>query len=162
MRKLNSLKAHMTAALSHRGIGQNPADMHFAIPSGSMIGTARPGHGFEYRYTLVMAILDCAWSLDEITVPLMAWVARWQSELLSLTAGNGGIDWEVELLDDGKADIMIRIPLSETVSLKLRPDGGHDMVRPEEPVPFALEQSAPLHRVYLDDELIARCDHFEG
>jgi len=162
MRKLNSLKAHMTAALSHRGIGQNPADMHFAIPRGSLVVTARPGLGFEYNYTLVMAIVDCAWSLDEITVPLVAWLARWQSELLSLTADKGGIDWEVELLDDGKADIMFRIPLNETVSLQLRPDGGHDMVRPEEPVPFALEQAAPLHRVYLDDELIARCDHEVG
>lgn len=157
MRKLNSLKTHMTEALTHRGMRQNPADLHFAIPSGSVVARGRPGLGFEYRYTLVMAVLDCAYGLDEITVPLMMWVARWQPELLSLTAADGGIDWEVELLDDGKSDIMVRIPLTEGLHLRPREDGGHDLVRPEEPVPFALEQAAPLHRVYLDGELIASC-----
>ncbi|MBK1970818.1 phage tail protein [Brevundimonas diminuta] len=157
MRKLNSLKAHMTEALTHRGMRQNPADLHFAIPSGSVVARGRPGLGFEYRYTMVMAVMDCAYGLDEITVPLMMWIARWQPELLSLTAADGGIDWEVELLDDGKSDIMFRIPLTEGLHLRPRLDGGHDLVRPEEPVPFTLEQAAPLHRVFLDGELIASC-----
>ena len=157
MRKLNSLKAHMTEALAHRGLRQNPADLHFAIPSGSMIANGRPGLAFEYRYTLVMAVFDCAYSIDEITVPLMLWIARWQPELQTLTADAGGIDWEVELLDDAKSDIMVRIPLTETLFLQARPGGGFDLTRPEEPVPFALEGGEPLHKVYVDDELIASC-----
>ena len=157
MRKLNSLKAHMTEALAHRGLRQNPADLHFAIPSGSMIANGRPGLAFEYRYTLVMAVFDCAYSIDEITVPLMLWIARWQPELQTLTADSGGIDWEVELLDDAKSDIMVRIPLTETLFLQARPGGGYDLTRPEEPVPFALEGGEPLHKVYVDDELIVSC-----
>lgn len=157
MRKLESLKTHMMAALAHRGARDNPADLHFAIPSGSLIAQGRAGLAFEYRYTLVMGVLDCAYSIDEITIPLMLWVARWQPELLSLTAGAGGVDWEVELLDEGKADIMVRIPITETLSLTPREGGGYDLVRREEPVPFALETPEPLHQVYLDDELFVSC-----
>ncbi|MBB4797587.1 hypothetical protein HNP32_001311 [Brevundimonas bullata] len=157
MRKLESLKAHMTAALSHRGARDNPADLHFAIPTGSMVAQGRPGLAFEYRYTLVMGILDCAYSIDEITIPLMLWIARWQPELQSLTAAAGGVNWEVELLDDGKADIMARIPLTETLYLTPRAEGGYDLTRPEEPLPFALEGGEPLHRIYLGDELIVSC-----
>lgn len=161
MRKMDSLRRHMTAALTHRGIRDNPADLHFAIPQGSALAHSR-GSGdraFEYRYTLAMGIFDCAWSLDEILLPLLIWVERWQPDLLGLTAEAGGIAWEVEQLDDAKADILVRIPLTETVSLSMRPDGGHDLSRPEEPIPFALEPATPLHRVYLGDELIVRCEH---
>lgn len=161
MRKLESLRKHMMAALAHRGLKDNPADLHFAIPSGSTIAQNRGGsdRGFEYRYTLSMGIFDCAWSFDEIILPLMIWVERWQPELLSLAAGAGGIAWEVDQLDDGKSDILVKIPITETVFLKIRPDGGHDLTRPEEPVPFALEPATPLHRVYLDGELIVACAH---
>lgn len=157
MRKVESLRAHMTAALAHLGVRDNPADLHFTIPSGSMIANGRVGLAFEYRYTLVMAVLDCAYSIDQVTIPLMLWIARWQPELQSLTAAAGGIDWEMELLDDGKADIMARIPLTEAVQLIPRPDGGYDLARPEEPVPFALQTAEPLHRVYLGDDLIVSC-----
>lgn len=161
MRKLDSLRKHMTEALAHRGLKDNPADLHFAIPSGSALAHVRgsPDRAFEYRYTLSMGVFDCAWSFDEIMIPLLVWVERWQPDLLSLSAGAGGIEWEVEPLDDAKSDILIRLPLTETISLKARPDGGHDLTRPEEPVPFALEPAAPLHRVYLGGELIVRCDH---
>ncbi len=161
MRKLISLREHMTKALQHRGLKDNPADLHFAIPSGSTLahGRGQADRAFEYKYTLVMGIFDCAWSFDEIMIPLLIWIERWQPDLLTLTAAKGGLAWEVEELDDAKSDILIRIPISETISLKLREDGGHDLTRPEEPVPFALEPSVPLHRVWLDDQIIAACGH---
>jgi len=161
MRKLISLREHMTKALAHRGLKANPADLHFAIPSGSALahGRGQADRAFEYKYTLVMGIFDCAWSLDEIMIPLLIWIERWQPELLGLTAEAGGVQWEVEELEDAKSDILVRIPLSETIAFKLREDGGHDLTRPEEPVPFALEAGTPLHRVWLGDQLIAACGH---
>lgn len=159
MRKLQSLKAHMTDALAHRGTKANPADLHFHIPQGSLQATQRAGLGFGYTYTLVMTVLDFAHSVDEIMIPLLLWIRRWQPELLVLTADQGGIAFEIEDLDDNKVDVMIRIPVSEGVSLMPRPGGGFDLFRPEEPPSFALqaETAEPLHLVYLDDELIARC-----
>lgn len=157
MRKLQSLKAHMIAALAHRGAQDNPADLHVHIPQGSLQATQRPGLGFSYGYTLVLAVFDFAHSIDEIMIPLLLWVRRWQPELLALTADRGGIAFEVEDLDDGKVDVMLRIPLTESVGFDERPGGGFDLVRPEEPLPFALEAVEPLHVVYLDDDVIARC-----
>lgn len=157
MRKLQSLKEHMTAALQHRGAASNPADLYFHIPQGSLQATQRVGMGFGYSYTLVLTVLDFAHSIDEIMVPLLLWIRRWQPELLALTADRGGIAFEVEDLDDGKVDVMIRVPLSETVTLVQRPGGGFDLTRPEEPLPFAMETGEPLHAVYLDGEQIARC-----
>lgn len=159
MRKLESLREHMTNALAHRGLRDNPSDLHFSIPAGTAVAHSRggPDRAFEYQYTVAMGVFDCAYSLDEILIPLMMWVERWQPDLLHLTAG--GIAWEVEQLDDTKYDAIIRIPISETVTLITRPDGGHDVSRPPEPVPFALEPTAQLHRVYLDGALIASCEH---
>lgn len=155
MRKLQSLKAHMIEALAHRGTKDNPADLHVHIPQGALQATMRPGLGFSYSYTLVLAVLDFAHSVDEIMIPLLLWVRRWQPELLA--QGAAGVPFEVEDLDDGKVDVMIRIPLTETVGFAERPGGGYDLARPEEPTPFALEDAEPLHIVYLDDEVIARC-----
>lgn len=156
MRKLQSLKEHMTAALQHRGAASNPADLYFHIPQGSLQATQRVGLGFGYSYTLVLTVLDFAHSVDEIMIPLLLWVQRWQPELLA--PGASGVPFEVEDLDDGgKVDVMIRIPVSETVKLVQRPGGGFDLSRPEEPLPFAMETGEPLHAVYLDGEQIARC-----
>lgn len=157
MRKLQSLKEHMTAALAHRGTADNPSDLHLHIPQGSLQATQRPGLGFSYSYTLVLGVFDYAYSIDEIMIPLMLWVRRWQPELLALTADRGGVAFEVEDLADDKVDVMIRVPITESVGFSERPGGGYDLVRPEEPVPFALEEAEPLHVVYLDDEVIARC-----
>lgn len=159
MRKLESLRKHMTDALAHRGLRDNPSDMHFAVPSGTALANSRSGEGraFEYQYTISLGIFDCAYSLDEILIPLLLWVERWQPELLGLTSG--GVAWEVEQLDDQKFDVLIRIPITEAVMLQPRPDGGHDVTRPVDPVPYALEPAAPLHRIYLDGTLIASCDH---
>lgn len=159
MRKLQLLQEHMTAALSTRRVPLNPADLHFAVPQGSVRAVGRPGLGFDYSYTAVMGVFDFAGGLDEVVVPLMLWVRRWQHDLLALSADAGGIAWEVELLDDGKADIMVRVPLSESVGLQRRADGGHDVVRVDEPMPFALEalQAEPLHAIYVNDELVAHC-----
>ena len=157
MRKLQSLKAHMIEALAHRGAKDNPADLHVHIPQCALQATMRPGLGFSYSYTLVLAVLDFAHSVDEIMIPLLLWVRRWQPELLALTADRGGVAFEVEDLADDKVDVMIRIPLTETVGFAERPGGGYDLARPEEPTPFALEDAEPLHIVYLDDEVIARC-----
>ena len=155
MRKLQSLKAHIIEALAHRGANDNPDDLHIHIPQGSLQATMRPGLGFSYSYTLVLAVMDFAHSVDEIMIPLLLWVRRWQPELLA--PGAAGVPFEAEDLDDGKVDVMIRLQLTETVGFSDRPGGGYDLVRPEEPVPFALEEAEPLHIVYLDDAVIARC-----
>lgn len=155
MRKLQGLKAHMIKALAHRGTQDNPADLHVHIPQGALQATMRPGLGFSYSYTLVLAVFDFAHSVDEIMIPLLLWVRRWQPDLLAL--GAGGVPFEVDDLDDGKVDVMIRLALTETVGFSARQDGGFDLSRPEEPIPFALEEAEPLHAVYLDGEQIARC-----
>lgn len=159
MRKLQSLKAHMADALAHRGAKNNPADLYFHIPQGSLQARQGEGLGFAYSYTLVMSVLDFAHSIDEIMIPLLLWIRRWQPDLLSLTADQGGIAFEIDDLDDHKVDVMIRIPVNEVVSLIPGASGGYDLKRPEEPLPFALqaETAEPLHVVYLDGEVIAHC-----
>ncbi len=163
MRKYQSLKDHMTKALTHRGVAANPADLYFHIPQGSLQATQRDGLAFNYAYTLTFAVLDSAWSVDEIMIPLLMWVQRWQPDLLALTAPEGGIAFEIEDQDEGsKVDVLVRVPLTEAVCLTRREGGGYDVTRPEEPLPFALQDGEPLHAVYLRDELIGHCaDHPE-
>lgn len=156
MKKPHSLREALTKALDpkHR-ISDRPADFHMKVVDLSPQASSRPGQGFLYKYTLVLGFLDFAGSSAEITVPLMRWIQRWQHDLL---ATDQPFSMDVDLLSDSLIDAIIRLQLTEVVRYVDRDDGDVDVEFVEEPVPMALRDGAPLHAVYLDDELIAHCE----
>lgn len=161
MNKPRSLHNALTAALDARHhLSARPADFHMKIVNLSPQASGRLGSGFVYKYTLALGLLDFAGDTSEVTVPLMRWIERWQHNLLN---DPQAFNMEVDFLADKLVDILIRLDLTETVRFQPRPDGsGVDLHFAEEPLPMALEEAAPLHAVYLDDELIAHCDAHPG
>lgn len=159
MNKPASLRAALTEALDPRHhIRRNPDRLLMTITGLRTLATGAPGHGFEYDYTLEIDLLDFAGDPTEVTVPLLLWVSRYQHQMLATAdATTKGMNLTALMLDGGKVDIHIALKLTEHVRYVPREDGGHDVVYRDEPMPMALETGAPLHALFLNGELIARC-----
>ncbi|MBO9500760.1 phage tail protein [Brevundimonas sp. A19_0] len=160
MKKPNSLRAYLSESLDPRhGLKTDPYRLHMVATDLGIFASARPGQAFEYRYTLELALLDFAGDPAEITVPLMLWIQRWQHDLISSPEATArGINLTVEMLSPDKVDVHIDLKLTESYRIEARPGGGHDVVYLEPPAPLAFADGPPLHIVYLDGAVIARCE----
>lgn len=159
MKKPASLRAALTEALDARHhLRQQPDRLILTITDCRAFATVAPGTGFQYQYTLELTLLDFAGDPVEVTVPLLLWLQRHQHQLLaSPEAIQRGTNMTVDILADDKVDLYLSLQLTEDVRYALRPDGGHDVTFLDERLPMALESGTPLHAVWLDDVLIARC-----
>lgn len=163
MKKPHLLREALTAALDGKHhVRANPHLIDITVTDLNLLASGRPGAGFQYRYTLQIILMDFAGEAEEVTVPLMIWVERYQHELVaSQDAATKGLVMTVKLLESGKSDILIDLQLTESLRFTprtLENGGGYDVVFADEPLPMALEEGAPLHVVYLDGEVIARCE----
>lgn len=132
MIKPGSLREHLNTAIPELRL--NPEQLMIFIDSGSIVSTAVPGISFEYRYTINIILTDFAGHPDSVMVPLLAWLAVHQHELLANPDRRGLIAFDAELLDNSKVDLSIKIPLTERVGVIARDDGsGYDVEHFPEP-----------------------------
>jgi hypothetical protein len=115
MIKPESLRAHITAAVPE--LRRNPEQLLIFIENGTIVSTGSPGLSFEYRYTLTMILTDFAAHPDSIMVPLLAWLAVHQVELLQNFDKHGAIAFDAEVIANDKIDLSIKIPLTERVGV---------------------------------------------
>lgn len=69
---------------------------------------------FKYHYTLNLVVQGYAGSVDALMIPILAWIAEQQPDLLDRTP-NEPFVFESELLDADTADVSIELELSELV-----------------------------------------------
>lgn len=138
MNKPDLLRAAWTAALPDL---RHAADrLQLYIDKGTVRSLGGSGLGFEYAYTLRALFLDFAGHPDAIMAPLLHWLRTHQPDLLqNHDRVADGIGFEVDLLDGGKADVDLSIPLTERVLCQARPGGGFDLSHPPEPVLAGLD-----------------------
>lgn len=85
---------------------------------------ARAGSpSFEYRYTASLVIEDFAGDIDQVIVPLLAWIAVHQPELMQ-KQDSEPFAFEAELLAEDLIDLSITIELSERVQVTRGVVGG--------------------------------------
>lgn len=160
MKKPDHLREALVAALDARhDLRRNPDRLHMVASDVRAVAGGRPGSGYQWRYTLILSFLDFAGKPEEITIPLLVWIARHQHDLIANEAkSDQGFTQEIEFLDSNKVDVLIRLQLTEDVNFAPRPGGGHDLVIADEPPPLAFQlDGPPLHVVYLDDQVLVRC-----
>lgn len=132
MNKPNSLRQHLLATVPD--LTNDPDRFLVFIDSGSTRSTAAPGLSFEYSYTLNVILTDFAAHPDTVFIPLLAWLLRHQPELLTnLEKGKDAIAFEVDILDNSKVDMSIKLPLTERVIVKRQSDDSLLVNHPEEP-----------------------------
>ena len=132
MNKPNSLREHLLTAVA--GLKKNPDRMLIFIDAGSVRCTVAKGLSFEYTYSLQVLLTDFAGHPDSVFIPVLEWLRLQQPDLLTnLERGKDAIAFEADILDGGKVDMSLKLPLTERVIVKRLDDGSLDISHPEEP-----------------------------
>lgn len=132
MRKPAELRAAITAAVPD--LKRNPEKLHLFVEEGRVVATGARTISFEYQYTLSLLVTDFAASADTITVPVLAWLRENQSDLFhNPDRRSDGFKFETDLLNHDCVDLLMRLPLSERVIVKVV-DGRYVITHASEPV----------------------------
>jgi hypothetical protein len=127
-----SLRAAIEAILPD--VRANPDRLLVFIEDGSLRATAAASLSFEYAYTLNIVITDYAEHADTLIVPVLAWIAANQPELLANADRQpGGMRFEADLLNHSTMDLSLRLTLTERVIVAAQPDGSYTATHIPEP-----------------------------
>lgn len=141
MRKLNSLRAHLTAALPE--LARNPEALMIFAEGGTLAVRDGANLGFEMRYTAVLTFLDCQYAPAQIFLPLVIWLRDNQRDVLqNHQSGTEQIRFKVDPADLHAVDLDITLPLTEALDVLPNGDGGYDMDWRAEPPVYGLEELA--------------------
>lgn len=160
MRKPDSLRRFVTACLPE--FATHPDRLQIYVEGGQIRAKQSATLSFTYAYTVKMLVTDFAGDADRLMVPLLAWIAREQPELLRKQDPQP-FAFEAELLDSDTSDIEISIDLTEAVVVTPRADGsGHDVTHPPEPKPGASWNDAWADGVDAGFAGLYAADHVAG
>lgn len=121
MKKPDELKATLIGAV--KSIRDNPERLTLFVDKGR-VGVRLGSLNFEYRYSLNIVVEDFAGSVDQLTVPILGWIAKRQPELLQ-KQDSEPFTFETEILAGDLADVSIYIDLSERVRITPGQGGVH-------------------------------------
>ena len=156
MWKLQSLRKVISQ--SNPELEREPQNFIVMVEGGSAVSTSAKGLSFEYAYTIAITLLDYTGHTDAIFVPLIAWLRVHQNELLANPQSQAqGLQFNIELLNTGSCDIAIRVPVTERVIVKAKPDHPTQLTCDHPPEPHITGVArVPEHwQLYLKDELLA-------
>lgn len=152
MQKPESLKAVLLASVPF--LAGDPTKLAMYVDKGRIAARASRTLSFEYRYTLSLALLDYAGEVDALMVPILAWIAEQQPDLLE-SGDHEPFTFESEILDANTADVSIEIALTERVLVE-RTRAGLKVTHIGEPRTidtFGEATGAGLWRGLLDDQV---------
>lgn len=105
-------------------IKNNPENLHIFIEDSDVIASAAESLCFEYQYTLDIVITDFIGPIDNLMVPIVAWMYINQQEIMANPdLRKGAIKLEAEQLNNSAYDIGIKLRLSERVIVKKNESG---------------------------------------
>ncbi|SFR79800.1 phage tail protein [Sphingomonas jatrophae] len=125
------------------GLKEDPGRLSVFVDKGQILSLAGRSLSFEYRYTANVVVQDYAGDDNALFVPVLAWIAQHQPDLLK-RRDSDPFTFEAELLETGAKDVSLQLDLSERVRVVARDAGGFEVTYLDRPMP-------------LDDG-----DHFEG
>jgi len=106
---------------------QNAEALEVYVTEGQVMATGTASHSFLYRYKLNVLAMDYPNAFDNLTLPVMAWVREQQPDLIfNPDKREAGIRFDVDILDNDTADILIVLNVTERVTVEC--SGGKDVV----------------------------------
>lgn len=123
MRKPDTLRAAIVAQLPE--LASEPDRLRMWIERGGArsVMTAELGFGFAYRLNVL--VTELAGDVALLGLAIFQWLRVNQPELM--TPGRDGFTFDVDILDNRTADVLIQLDLTEDVAVTQRDDGGFDM-----------------------------------
>lgn len=121
MIKPASLRRSLVAAIP--SLEAEPEKLVIFIDQGSIIATGTRSLSFECQYTLHVLVMDFAGDADSVFVALIEWARTNQPDLVTSYEPEGGITFEVDILNHTTSDLSIKLALTERVAVTT---AGHD------------------------------------
>lgn len=130
VKKPEGLKRLLLAAVP--GLAADPTRLAMFIDKGKLATRANGSLSFEYSYTLNIVVQDYSGEIDDLMVPLLAWISEQQPDLLERDPREP-FTFESEILDSDAADVSIDLELTEAVRVVRKPEGGFTATHLDEP-----------------------------
>lgn len=126
MLKTASLRDFLTQHVPY--LAQAPGELHVFVDRGKIAARASAGHSlsFRYSYTALLIMTGFTGEADEIFVPLIAWISKYQPDLLIQNKTGQmekSVRFEVEVLDKRHSDVQIELDLTERVWVTIDDNG---------------------------------------
>lgn len=132
MEKLDTLREALAEALPE--LKRNPENLRIWIERGSARcqGTTTEAFGFAFQANVV--IFEMTSDIAVMAHAVFRWLRVNQPELL--VPGNDGFAFDAEILDNGCADVMLQIQLTQNATVKPVDGGSHTIEWLPEPDPL--------------------------
>ncbi|XAP77899.1 phage tail protein [Citromicrobium bathyomarinum] len=133
MKKPTSLRTALTAALPE--IRNDPDRLAIWIEDGAVRARHTETHSFAFQYPLSILLREVKTDIAIVTHAINRWLRRHQPDLLAGGAGDS-YKFETDILDNGTADILFTVDLTESVSIAANDDGSWTVEYLIEPDPL--------------------------
>jgi hypothetical protein len=155
MNKLKSLRAAIEAGVPE--LKREPDRLRMWIEDGRGRHTLSPSLSFGFGYRAHVLLVEMKTDLAVVSLAVFRWLRVNQPDLL--TPGKDGFAFDADILDNGAADVLIQLDLTENVQVTARDGGGWNLDYLAEPDPLFADQlplagmdiAPPLTAVVADD-----------
>ncbi|EPC7356384.1 phage tail protein [Klebsiella variicola] len=113
MKKAELLRAALTAG--NTWCKANPEQITVWVEKGHIQIEATGEASFMYHYTIQVLAMDFPDQVDDLMLPLLAWVWQQQPDLLLNPDNNRKVEFDAEIVNDDVADILFKVPVWERV-----------------------------------------------
>lgn len=117
MKKAELLRDALTA--SNQWCKANPEQFTVWVEKGHIEIQASGESSFMYLYPIQVLAMDFPGQLDDLMLPLLAWVWENQPDLLLNPDSNKKIEFDADIASDDTADILLKVPVWERVMVTI-------------------------------------------
>ena len=157
MLKLDTLRAAIAAALPE--LARSPENLRIWIERGQgrCQGTATDAFGFAFQANVL--IVEMASDIAVLSHAICRWLRVNQPDLL--TPGREGFSFDADILDNGSADVLLQIQLTQNVTVAPKDGGGFTLAYLPEPDPLfaddlgfgGLDPAPPFVGLDMDEQI---------
>ena len=116
MKKAELLREALIAA--NTWCKANPELITVWVEKGSIETQATGEPSFMYRYTIQVLAVDFPGQVDDLMLPIMAWVWHYQPDLLLNPDNNRKVEFDADIISDDMADVLFKVPVWERVMVE--------------------------------------------
>ncbi|EIW9279092.1 phage tail protein [Klebsiella pneumoniae] len=116
MKKAELLREALIAA--NTWCKANPELITVWVEKGSIEAQATGEPSFMYHYTIQVLAVDFPGQVDDLMLPIMAWVWHYQPDLLLNPDNNRKVEFDADIISDDMADVLFKVPVWERVMVE--------------------------------------------
>jgi hypothetical protein len=132
MLKLETLRAAITQALPE--LARSPENLRIWIERGAGRCQGTPTDAFGFSFQANVLIVEMVSDIAVLSHAIFRWLRINQPDLLS--PGKEGFSFDADILDNGSADVLLQIQLTQNVTVAQKDGGGFDLAYLPEPDPL--------------------------